>query len=78
MLQRWNIKCSDKNFNGKMQKFPKTTKTISPTGYSGATSLPPIGDSFLYIELVSGNSGSGKVFCSFGRTHFIQFRNKNF
>ena len=36
LLQQWNIKCNDKNINGKKQNFIKSTKPISPTGYSGA------------------------------------------
>ena len=52
-LQIWNIKCNDKNNNGKIQNFNESTKTNSPTGNSGATSLPPIGDSFMYIETSS-------------------------
>ena len=34
----------------KYKKFIKSTKTNSPTGNSGATSLPPIGNSFMSIE----------------------------
>ena len=45
LLQNWVIKCNDKNNNGKIQNFIRSTKTNSPTGYSGATSLPPIGNS---------------------------------
>ena len=37
LLQNWLTKCNDKNHH-------------SPTGDSGATSMPPIGDSFMYIE----------------------------
>ena len=42
------IRCNDKNKNGKIQNFIKSTKTNSPTGFSGAESLPPIGNSFMY------------------------------
>ena len=48
-LHSWNIKCNDKNNNGKIQNFIKSTKTNRPTSDSGATSLPQIGDSFVYI-----------------------------
>ena len=58
LLQNWIIKCNDKNNNGKIQNFIKSTKTNSPTGDSGATSLPPIGSSFMYIEASSGNQGN--------------------
>ena len=47
-LQNWVVKCNDKNNNGKIQNVIKSTKTNSPTGYSGATSLPPIGISVMY------------------------------
>ena len=41
LLQKWVIKCNDKNNNGKRQNFIKSTTTKSPTGDSGATALPP-------------------------------------
>ena len=55
LLQNWVIKCNDKNNGGKIQNFIKSTKTNSPSGYSGAESLPPIGNSFMYIETSSNN-----------------------
>ena len=80
MLQTWVIYCNDKNGNGKISNFVKTTGTNSPTGDSGATSLPPIGDSFMYIETSSNNNSdnSDNVFCSFERTEFIQISNITF
>ena len=36
----------------------KSTKTNSPTGGLGATTPPPIGNSFMYIETSSGNHGN--------------------
>ena len=77
LLQKWVIKCNDKNNNGKIQKFKKLTKTNNPTGYSGATSLPPIGNSFMYIETSSNNHGNN-VFVSFDRTDIIQISNITF
>ena len=71
------IKCNDKNNNGKIQNFIKSTKTNSPTGYSGAASLPPIGNNFMYIETSSNNHGN-IVFVSFERTDIIQFSNITF
>ena len=50
LLQKWNIKCNNKNIVSKVGDFIKSTKTNSPIGYSGATSLSPIGNSFMYIE----------------------------
>ena len=55
----------------------KSTKTNSPTGYSGAESLPPIGNSFMYIETSSNNHGNN-VFVSFERTDLIQISNITF
>ena len=52
LLQQWNSKCNDRKNNGKKQIFIKSTKTSSPTGHSGATSLPPIGDSFALLTVV--------------------------
>ena len=71
LLQNWNIKCNDKNNNGKIQNFIKSTKSSSPTGNSGAESLPPIGNSFMYIETTSNNHGNN-VFVSWERTDVIQ------
>ena len=64
--------------NGKIQNFVKSTKTSSPTGNSGATSIHPIGDSFLYIETSSSHNGNCVFFCSFERTDNIQTGNKGF
>ena len=36
LLQNWIIKWNDKNNNGKIENFIKSTKTNSPTGYCGA------------------------------------------
>ena len=74
LLQNCVIKCNDKKNNGKIQNFIKSTKTNSPTGYLGATILPPIGNSFMYIETSSNNHGNS-VFVSFKRTDIIQISN---
>ena len=77
LLQNWNIRCNDKNNNGKIQNFLRSTKTSSPTGDSGSTGLPPIGDSFMFIETSSNNYGNN-VFVSFERTDIIQITNISF
>ena len=77
LLQNWFIICNDINNNGKIRNFIKSTKTKSPTGNSGATSLPPIGNAFMYIETSSGNPGNN-VFCSFEGTDNIQITNITF
>ena len=71
LLQNWKITCNDRNNNGKISNVVKSTKTNSPTGSSGATSVPPIGNGFMYIETSSNNNGDN-VFCSFGRIDNIQ------
>ena len=70
-LENWIIKCSDKNKNGKIQNFIRSTKTNSPSPHSGAESLPPIGNAFMCIETSSNNHGNN-VFVSWQRTDIIQ------
>ena len=77
LLQNWVTDCIDKNNNSKIDKFIRSTKTISPTGNSGATALPPIVDSFMYIETSNNNYGNG-VFVSFERTDIVQISNISF
>ena len=78
LLKKWNIKCNNKNNVSKVGDFIKSTKTNSPTGYSGATSLSPIGNSFMYIETSSNNHGHERVFVSWERTDIIQISNITF
>ena len=77
LLPYRKIFCSDKSINCKIQNFIKSTKTKSPTADSGATSLPPIGSAFMYIETSFTNHGNN-VFCSFERTDIIQITNITF
>ena len=77
LLQNWNIKCNDKNGNGKILNFVISTKTNSPTADSGAMSLPPIGNSFMYIE-TSSNNHVNNVFVSWERIDIIQITNITF
>ena len=77
LLQTWVMKCNDKNNISKIQKFIKSTKTNSSTVYSGATKLPPIRNSFRYIEKSSNNYGK-KVFVRSERTDIIQTSNITF
>ena len=58
------MKCNDKNNNGKIQNFIKSSKTNSPTGDSGSTLIPPIGNAFMYIETSGGNYGYDRIFVS--------------
>ena len=77
LLQKWKIYCNNKNNQSRISDFIKSTKTNSPTGFSGATSLSPIGNAFLYIETSSNNHGSN-VFVSWERTDIIQISNITF
>ena len=77
LLPNWKIECNDKNNNGKIANFFKSTKTNSPSSNSGPTSLPPIGNAFMYIETSSGNHGNN-VFVSWERTDIIQITNITF
>ena len=74
LAQNWNIKCNDKNGIGKISKFIRSTKTNSPSCNSGATSLPPIGSAFMYIETSSNNHGPN-VFVSWETTDIIEITN---
>ena len=78
LLQKWNIKCNNKNNVSKISDFIKSSKTSPPTGNSGATNLPPIGTSFMYIETSSSNHGHERVFVSLERTDIIQISNITF
>ena len=78
LLLYWKIICNDKNNNGKIRNFKKSTKSSSPTGQSGATSTPPVCTAFMYIETSSNNSGSNNVFVSWERTDIIQITNITF
>ena len=78
LLQRWKIRCSNKFGNSRVSDFVKSTKTHSPTGFSGATSLPPIGNAFMFFEASTHNYGDDKCFVSFERTDIIQISNITF
>ena len=62
----------------KLEVFLRSTITNSPTGYLGSTSLPPIGNSFIYFETSSNNHDLEIVFVSWERTDFIQFSKVTF
>ena len=78
LLQKWNIECDIKNNQSRITDFIKSTKTTSPTGEAGATTLPPIGNSFMDKETSSSNSGNENVFVSCKRTDSIQSSNITF
>ena len=76
-LPLWKSYCNDKNGGGKISKFIKATKSSSPKSHSGATTLPPMGNGFMYIETSSNNQGNN-VYVSFERTDIIQITNITF
>ena len=68
----------NKIVNGsKIGKFLKSTKSNSPTPDSGSTTLPPIGNAFMYIETSSNNIGEN-LYVFFERTDIIQISNITF
>ena len=77
LLQRWHIICKDRNGNSKINNFVKSTKTNSSTDDSGATALPPIGNSFMFIESSGVNNGFG-TYAILTRTDIIQITNISF
>ena len=76
-LPLWKIGCNDKNGSGKLQKFFKSSKTLSPTPSSGAIKIPPIGTVF-YVETYQNNSGNESVFVSFEGIDIIQVSTTSF
>ena len=62
---------------GKITNFIKATKSFSSTNHSGATSIPPVGNSFIFVDTSSNNHGNN-VFVSFERTDNIQVTNVTF
>ena len=78
LLQKWNIYCNNKINQSRIFDFIKSTKSASPTGSSGAEGLPPIGNSFMYIETSGNNGGSHIVYVSMERTDIIQISNITF
>ena len=74
LLPSWRKFCNDRNNNGKIQNFIRSTKTSSPTNNSGASIPPPIGNPYMYIETSNNNFGAN-VFCSWERIDIIQISN---
>ena len=77
LLQKWKIDCRDRYKNVKIINFIKSTKSQSLTEDSGATGLPPIGNSFMYLES-SGNNYGYNTYVKLIRTDFIQITNISF
>ena len=79
-LPSWRISCNDKNNDGKTKNFIRSSKTNNPTDVSGATSLPLIGNAFMYFHVYSNEfkQYGNFVFVSFERTDIFQITNKSF
>ena len=77
LLQKWRFVRKDKNNNAKINNFIKSTKTQPPTENSGATELPPIGNSFMYLES-SGNNNGNNTYVRLIRTDIIQITDISF
>ena len=76
-LQKWKTYCNNKYNQSRINDFIKSTKTNSPTRDSGPSTIPPIGDAFMYIEKTGKNQGNN-VYVSFERTDIIQITNIKF
>ena len=50
LLQNWVFDCAHINNSSKIDEFIKSTKSSSATTDNGATSLPPIGNSFFILN----------------------------
>ena len=53
-------------------------KQTALTSHSGATSLPAIGNSFMYLETSGNNCGDDNTFVCFEWTDIIQITNITF
>ena len=72
------MKCVNKNYNAKNITLLKSTRSTSPASESGATTIPPIGWSFMYIESSGYNHGANHVMVSWERTGIIHISNIKF
>ena len=77
LLQQWNNKYNYENKRGKITSFIRSPISSTPLGSIRATSLPPVGDSFMNLETSSNLSGTN-VYCSFERTNFVEISNIEF
>ena len=75
LLQKRILKCLNKSYNAKINTFLKSTMKTSPTAESGASSLPPIGWSFKFVESSSNNHAANHIMVSWERTDIIQMSN---
>ena len=78
LLQKWILKCVNKNYNAKFNTFLKSTPTSSQTVESGASSIPPIAWSFMYVESSGNNHGADHLSVSWERSDIIHISNIKF
>ena len=78
LLQKWTLKCVNKNYIAKINTFLKSTPNTSPTAKSGANNVPTIGWSFMCVESSGRNYGSNHVMVSWERTDIIHISNIKF
>ena len=78
VLPGWRIFCNNINNDGKISNFIKSSKTNSLSSNSGPESLPPIGNSFMFIETSGANHGDDKIYVSWERVDIIQISNIKF
>ena len=78
LQQKWKLKCLNKSYNAKINTILKSTTSTSPTAESGATSIPPIGWSLMYVESSGKNHGANHIMVSLERTDIIHITNIKF
>ena len=76
-LQKWKSINNNTNGGMKIGKFFRSTRTTNNTENSGADSLPPIGNCFMFIE-TSGNNYGDYTYVTWERTDIIQITNITF
>ena len=72
------MKCVNKTYIAKINTFLKSTTSTSPTLENGASSIPLIRWSFMYIESNRNNHGANHVMVSWERTDIIHISNIKF
>ena len=78
LLQKWILKCVNKKYNAKIKTFLKSTTSTSPTAESGASSLPSIGWSFMYVESSGNKYGANHISVSCEKLILYIFLTQNF
>ena len=78
LLQKWILKCVNKNYNAKINTFLKSTTLSSTTAESAASNFPPIGWSFMYTEASGNIHGANHISVSWERSDIIQISNIKF